>query len=93
MAQIQFPAGRTLTDINTIVTQYEQSDGPLTVMGNDGANSLFTFNAEADLPANTAVIAEQVNNQPVIPPGSTLVCTGTIFVAGVLTPVAATRAN
>lgn len=93
MSQIQFPAGRTLTDINTIVTQYEQLEGPLTAMANDGTNSLFTFNAEADLPANTAVVAAQVNNQPVIPPGSTLVCAGTIFIEGALTPAAATRAS
>ena len=93
MAKIQFPASSSLADINTIVSQYEQTDGPLTSMGNDGTYTVFAFNAEADIPANVAVVAAQVNNQPVIPPNSVVVCAGTIFIAGTLTPAAATRAN
>lgn len=84
-------AGNDLATTNTIVAQQEGVHGALTGMGNDGSSSTLTFDNTPKKPAKNAVVAAQKNGQPVIPQGSTLVCTGTIFVSGTLTLCAATR--
>ncbi|HEX3673980.1 MAG TPA: hypothetical protein VHU87_06875 [Rhizomicrobium sp.] len=92
MTTIQFPASCTLSDVNAIVTQYEEEDGPLTAIGNDGTYTLLTFDDAGTCPVKTAVIAPNDGaGAPVVPPGAALVCQGTIFIAGAKVACAATR--
>ncbi|HTQ12981.1 MAG TPA: hypothetical protein VMH86_03825 [Rhizomicrobium sp.] len=90
MSTITVPAGSTLANTNAIIAQMEQTNGPLTAMGNDGKSSTFTFDDAGDNPANPAVA--QASSSPA-PANSTQVCAGSIFVAGTLTPSTAYRAN
>jgi hypothetical protein len=83
----------SLADLNTIVGQYEQMLGPLISLGNDGNQTLLTFDTDLDSPAKNAVVAVDQNGQSATPAGSTMVCQGTVFIAGALTHVTATRPN
>lgn len=87
---IQVPASSTLDNTNAIVAQYEASNGPLTITTNDGTYTLLSFDDAGTNPAKYATI--QASTAPV-PPSSTPVCVGTIFIAGTLTPCTAYRAN
>ncbi|HEY2071081.1 MAG TPA: hypothetical protein VGG48_16105 [Rhizomicrobium sp.] len=89
--QIKFAPASTIDQVNQIVSQNEQITGPITAMGNDGTNSTFDFDATVStLPVKIAII---VPNTSPAPASSTSVCTGTIFIAGVLTPCTAYRPN
>lgn len=79
----------SLSDLNKIVTQNENQLGPLTGIGNDGNQTLLTFDMDQDPPTKHAVIA--AGNT--VPSGSTQVCTGKVFIGGTLTDSVATRAN
>ena len=83
-------ASHDVAFLNQEVTQGEQLYGTLSSMGNDGSTTTLTF-AATGLPTTTAVIAPQIGGQPNIPPGQSLVCTGTLFVLGQLVLCAATR--
>ena len=85
-------AASTLSVVNGRVTKEEGRFGPLQGIGNDGSSTTLSFADEGDV-VKGAVIAPQDAGTPKIPDGSTLVCTGTIFIQGVLTLCAATRPN
>jgi hypothetical protein len=88
MSTINVPAATDLPGINAILAQMEESDGPLTAMGNDGTNTTLTFDDAGTNPTVFAVIAAGVP-----PAGATTVCSGTIFIAGTQTAATATRAG
>jgi len=89
---VKIAPSESLADLNTIVAQQEGLHGPLEAIGNDGGNTLLTFDNTPDSPAVNAIIAAQQAGKPVIPAGAKLVCSGTIFVQGQLTLSSATRA-
>jgi hypothetical protein len=76
----------SLTDLNKLVDQQEQILGPLVAIGNDGTQTLLTFDVDQDPPANLAVIS--VGGPPT---GAAVIATGLCFVAGVMTQVTASR--
>jgi len=84
---------KSMAQLNTIVAQQEGFHGALTAIGNDGSVTLLTFENTPKKPEVNAVIAPQEGGRPSVPVGATLVCTGTVFVAGQLTLSAATRAG
>ena len=83
--------GTSLSGLNVIVGQQEDDLGPLTAIGNDGNQTILTFDTDPPSPAKHAVIGADKNGQPVIPAGSAQVCRGTVFIAGTLTASTATR--
>lgn len=87
---IQVPASSALDNTNTIIAQYEASNGPLIITTNDGTYTLLSFDDAGTNPTKYATV--QANTAPA-PANSTPVCVGTIFVAGTLTPCTAYRAN
>jgi hypothetical protein len=78
----------SLADLNKLVAQQEDQLGPLTGIGNDGTQTLLTFDMDQDPPAKHAIIA--TGTSPV-PAGSAKVCAGKVFVAGTLTDAVAAR--
>lgn len=80
----------SLADLNTIVSQQEDLLGPLTGIGNDGDQTLLTFDMDEDPPTKHAVIAAAGD---ALPSGSTQVCTGKVFISSTLTDCVATRPN
>jgi hypothetical protein len=80
-----------LAELNTIVAQREDLHRKLTAMTNDGGFTVLTFESGPIPVTNKAVIAPQKNGKTVLPDGASLVCTGTIFVDGQLTPCSASR--
>jgi hypothetical protein len=89
---VSVAASNTLAALNNIVAQQEAIHGPLLGIGNDGSTTHLTFDNTPASPAVNALIAPQTGGVPTIPAGSTLVCTGTVFIAGTPTLSAATRA-
>jgi hypothetical protein len=83
----------SLADLNVFVGQQEDSLGPLTAIGNDGNQTVLTFDTDPASPAIHAVIAADNGAAPVIPANSTQVCRGKVFIAGTLTASTATRAK
>ena len=71
----------SLDALNRLVAQQEDLLGPLVAIGNDGAQTVLTFDMDQDPPEKHAVIS---------PAGGP---TGKVFVSGVLTDAVATRAN
>ena len=63
--------------------------GPLVDIGNDGTQTVLTFDSDPPAPAKNAAIAAGQN----APAGSTKVCSGTIFISGTLTASIASRPN
>ncbi|MGH6870643.1 MAG: hypothetical protein ACREHE_03975 [Rhizomicrobium sp.] len=85
------PAVSTLDNINVIVQQMEESNGPLTAIGNDGTSTTLTFD---DAGANPTIFAKVQASATAAPANSTQACPpGSIFIAGTLTPSTAYRAN
>lgn len=82
---------KSLSDLNVILGEQEDDLGPLTGIDNDGTQTLLTFDTDPPSPAKHAVIAADSGGQSVIPAGSTQVCRGTVFIAGVLTTSTASR--
>jgi len=80
----------SLGNLNQLVVQQEDLLGPLSAIGNDGAQTVLTFDMDQDPPAKHAVIG-RAGSPP--PSGSTTVCQGKVFVAGQLTDAVATRPN
>ncbi len=79
MIRIVFPAGMTLSVMNTLVAQLEGADGPLTSLKTEGRSTIATFDETLPKPAVFAVIqpgkAAALQN-------STTVCEGRIIVSG-----------
>jgi hypothetical protein len=84
-------ASHTLAELNALVAQEEAIHGPLLAIGNDGSATQLSFDNTPSSPSNNAIIAPQNGGKPNIPAGSSLICTGTVFVSGTLTLSAATR--
>ena len=81
----------TLAVINTISNQKEAVFGPLIEIGNDGNQTLLTFDTDQNPPEHLAVIAT-VGTGPATPPaGSTLIDTNQIFISGSKTDAMASR--
>ena len=78
----------SLGDLNRLVAQQEDLLGPLTAIGNDGAQTVLTVDMDQDPPAKHAVITAAGSPPPA---GSTRVCEGKVFIAGQLTDAVATR--
>jgi hypothetical protein len=79
----------SLNELNQVVTQQEELLGPLTAIGNDGTQSLLTFDMDQDSPTRHAVIA--AGSSP--PSGSTIISRDKVFIAGQLTDAIASRPN
>ena len=86
-------SGTSLNDLNTVVGQNEDTLGPLTEIGNDGVQTLLTFDTDPPSPVNHAVVSVDNNGQPAIPSGSTQVCRGSVFVERGLVSATASRPN
>ncbi len=80
----------SLGDLNQLVVQQEDLLGPLIAIGNDGSQTVVTFDMDQNPPAKHAVIG--VAGSPP-PSGSTTICQGKVFIAGQLTDGIATRPN
>ena len=80
----------SLSDLNILVSQQEDLLGPLTGIGNDGDQTLLTFDMDQDPPTIHAVIAAAGDT---LPAGATQVCTGKVFIRSKLTDCVATRSN
>jgi hypothetical protein len=83
----------SLADLNTIIGEQEDNLGPLVAIGNNGQQTILTFDVDQASPANHATITPDANGQSVIPAGSSKVCQGSVFVASTLTPATASRSN
>jgi hypothetical protein len=79
-------ADLSLSQIGTVVAQQENLLEPLVSIGNDGSQTLLTFDLERDPPETPAVIG--IGNPP---PGSIALAKGKIFVSGQLQDVLAFR--
>ena len=77
----------SLDDLNTVVAESEGLYGPLTEMGNDDNQSLFSFDQDQDPPDKNAVLAS--GSSP--PNGTKKVCSGDIFIKGTKTSCTAGR--
>lgn len=82
-----------LPTINTIVAQIEGVLGPLIAIGNDGAQTVLTFDTDPPAPANSAVLSKDKNGRPDLPANASQVCRGTVFVGGQLIDCTASRAG
>jgi hypothetical protein len=76
----------SLSQLSTIVSQQEELLGPLVSIGNDGSQTLLTFDMDRDPPETHTVIG--IDNPP---PNSIPLGTGKIFVSGQLQDVLAFR--
>lgn len=88
MTPIGMPKETLLADLNKAVKQYENIIGPLTAVGNDGNQTLLTFNELGAKPAKNAVIVPTGTNPPT---GATQEASGKIFIASTLTDVTTRR--
>jgi len=79
--------GASLADINIIVAQQEAVLGPLIAIGNDGAQTILTFDTDGAAPAKNAVVQAGGG----APAGTTKVFGGRIFIASKLTAATAYR--
>ena len=80
------PPDLSLSQLVTLVAQQEEVLGPLVSIGNDGSQTLLTFDLERDPPEKHTVIGV---GKP--PPNATPLATGKVFVAGELQDVLAFR--
>ena len=76
-----------LASINTIIAQREALLGPLIAVGNDGQQTILTFDRNPPEPDPKARLVVGT----ALPNGSIAVAQGTVFVAGQLTAVIAVR--
>jgi hypothetical protein len=81
------PPDLSLTQLATLVEQQEEVLGPLLSIGNDGSQTLLTFDLERDPPESHTAIG--IGDPP---PNSATLTTGKVFVAGELRDVRAFRA-
>ena len=82
------PPSLSLSQLGTLVAQQEEVLGPLVSIGNDGTQTLLTFDLERDPPDIFTAIG--IGDPP---PNSTPLAIGKVFVAGELQDVLAFRAN
>jgi hypothetical protein len=82
------PPDLSLSQLGTLVAQQEEVLGPLVSIGNNGSQTLLTFDLERDPPETRTVIA--IGNPP---PNSIPLATGKVFVSGQLQDVLAFRAH
>jgi hypothetical protein len=80
------PPDLSLSQLGTLVAQQEEVLGPLVSIGNDGSQTLLTFDLERDPPEKHTAIG--IGNPP---PNSTSLATGKVFVSGQLQDVLAFR--
>jgi len=80
------PPGLSLSQLATLVAQQEEVLGPLLSIGNDGSQTLLTFDLDREPPETHTVIG--IGNPP---RGSTSLAIGKAFVSGQLQDVSAFR--
>ena len=78
----------SLNNLNIIVGQQEDQFGPLIAIGNNGTQTVLTFDMDQNSPTKHAVI---VPCGGPLPPGSTVICQGKVFVTGQLTDATSIR--
>ncbi|SRR5712691_3715331 len=86
----------SLSELQTVVQQQEDLLGPLNKdhpkgLGNNGNQTLLTFDMAQDPPTNKAVLRSTVGGQAVPLDGHELICIGTCFASNQLTELAAYR--
>jgi len=79
---------QSLNNLNIIVGQNEDQLGPLIAIGNDGSQTVLTFDMDQNPPTKHAVI---VPFGGPLPPGFTVICQGKVFVTGQLTDATSIR--
>jgi hypothetical protein len=89
---VHIDASADLNAVNASVKRYEETIGPLVALGTDKGLTLLKFDAMSASPQSIAVVAKEVGGIPQIPDGATLVASGQIYLQGVQTTCAATRA-
>ena len=89
-APVGVDKSKSVANLNQIIVQQEDQLGPLIAIGNDGNQTILTFDMDRDPPAKHAVI---VPSGGTLPPGSTVICQGKVFIAGQLTDAASIRPN
>jgi hypothetical protein len=80
------PSDLSLSQLGILVAQQEEILGPLVSIGNDGSQTLLTFDLERDPPDTHTLIA--IGG---LPPNSIPLASGKIFVAGQIQDVMAFR--
>ena len=78
--RIVFPAGMTLSVMNTLVAQLEGADGPLTSLTTEGRSAIATF--DETLPKAGPFFAVIQPGKAAALQNSTTVCEGRIIVSG-----------
>ncbi len=86
----------SLSELQTTVQQQEELLGPLNKdhpkgLGNNGSQTLLTFDMDQDPPTNQAILRPTVGGQAVPLAGHDLICIGICFVSNQLTELAAYR--
>ena len=82
-----------LPTINQVGAQNEAVLGPLIDIGNDGAQTILTFDTDGAAPAKGAVLTADQGGQPDVPTGSSKIKSGQVFVSGALTGCTSSRPN
>jgi hypothetical protein len=93
VTSITAPGNLTLVDLEQAINTEEGSLGPVVDLGNDGLNSVVTFNMSDPPPTVPLVLRATPGGQPPQVPGSTFICQGNCLVSGQLMGVAAFRAS
>ena len=79
--------GLSLADLQTTVRQNEEIGGQLVAMGNSDGKTILNLDVDLDPPDKPATLVRGASG----PAGSTLICQGTVFVAGTTLAVSAFR--
>ena len=88
VSAISVPAAASLADMQTACATAEAFLGPLMAIGNNGTDTILTFDTAKRPPDDDTVIRQTVGGTPIAPPGLALVCSGHAFVTGQLTMLA-----
>ena len=84
--------GRSLADIQSVARQKEEIYGQLYLMGNDGTQTVLTFDFNYRRPdKSTLELRQTVGGQPIALNGYQFVCKGTCYVSGQKLDIAAYR--
>jgi hypothetical protein len=86
---VNAPPNTSLADLNTAIAQTEPA-GPLVKMGNDGRQTVLTFDFAQTGPTKFAVIQKSTDPAPA---NSTKLFSGSLFVASALADYTAYRPN
>jgi hypothetical protein len=79
----------SLSNLNSVVLQQEALLGPLVQIGNDGKQTLLSFDMDQDPPATPTIISIEGEGGP---PGAAIVIKGRCFVSDQMTDIVAWRA-